>query len=318
MTTSPSPLWSSAIDMNLLPTLDALLRERNVTRAAEKLGISQPSASGALARLRRHFDDELLYRTGNRYQLTPLGAQLLGHTGQALAGVRRVFDSTTDYDAAGSDREFRLVMHDYSAMVIADLLLRQFRDRAPRASVHLEQTVGSIVDGTADRLLSVDGAVLPRGLLPDDGAVDLFEDRWVCIASADSDVEELTKTDVVKSPWVFSHDRATGDTPAARILSAHRIKPDVVAVIVEDLLSVPFLVRGAGGLALVPERLAERVGPRAGIRVVPSPLAPEPLRMALWFHGIYAHDPGHRWLRELLVASTSGLRHPLPQNGSTT
>ncbi|WP_196780856.1 LysR family transcriptional regulator [Nocardioides sambongensis] len=82
------------LDLNLLPTLDTLLRERNVTRTAESLGLSQPAVSAALGRLRRHFGDELLHRTGNRYELTPLAQQLRTRTEPALQGVHRVFDAS--------------------------------------------------------------------------------------------------------------------------------------------------------------------------------------------------------------------------------
>ncbi len=84
------------LDLNLLLALDALLTERNVTRAAERLGLSQPTVSAALGRLRRHFGDELLHRIGNRYELTPLAQQLSARTTPALADVRRVFDATAD------------------------------------------------------------------------------------------------------------------------------------------------------------------------------------------------------------------------------
>src|SRR5690348_16363401 len=76
----------AGLDLNLLVALDALLQQRSVTRAAEQLGLSQPSLSASLARLRRHFDDPLLARAGNEYRLTPLAAQLSERTRLALAG----------------------------------------------------------------------------------------------------------------------------------------------------------------------------------------------------------------------------------------
>jgi DNA-binding transcriptional LysR family regulator len=79
------------LDLNLLVPLDALLQERSVTRAAQRLGLSKPSVSAALARLRRHFGDELLTRVGNSYELTPLTERLAAHTAQALGSADRVF-----------------------------------------------------------------------------------------------------------------------------------------------------------------------------------------------------------------------------------
>jgi hypothetical protein len=102
------------LDMNLLVSLDALLQERSVSRAAERLGLSQPSLSASLARLRRHFRDDLLARVGNRYELTPLAAQLAEQTTSALAAVARVFASEPDFDPATSEREFTVLISDYA------------------------------------------------------------------------------------------------------------------------------------------------------------------------------------------------------------
>jgi DNA-binding transcriptional LysR family regulator len=100
------------IDLNLLVALRALLRERNVTRAGEAIGLSQPATSGALARLRRHFGDDLLTRDGQRYILTPLGTSLLDQAEVALRYVEHTFAARPVFDAASSDREFTVVMSD--------------------------------------------------------------------------------------------------------------------------------------------------------------------------------------------------------------
>ena len=134
------------LDLNLLVTLDALLRERNVTRTAEQLGVSQPAVSGALSRLRRHFGDQLLIRVGNRYELTPLAARVAALTGTALAGVRRVFDATSDFDPSDLDREFTLVSSDYAATVAGPLIARALAEKAPKARLRLQQTTPEAVD----------------------------------------------------------------------------------------------------------------------------------------------------------------------------
>src|SRR3712207_9356143 len=85
----------ASLDLNLLVSLDALLQERSVTRAATRMGLSQPALSASLARLRRHFGDELLTRVGNEYRLTPLAAQLKELARLALSGVERVFEAQT-------------------------------------------------------------------------------------------------------------------------------------------------------------------------------------------------------------------------------
>ena len=94
------------LDLNLLVALDALLQQRSVTRAAAQMGLGQPALSASLARLRRHFGDELLHRVGNEYRLTPLAVELRARTAVALSGVDRVFSAQPSFDPASSTREF--------------------------------------------------------------------------------------------------------------------------------------------------------------------------------------------------------------------
>src|SRR5919199_5248961 len=110
------------LDLNLLLSLDALLEQRSVTRAAQQLGLSQPALSASLARLRRHFGDELLARVGNEYRLTPLAAQLKPRVRLALEGVERAFTAQPEFDPAESTREFAVVMSDYACAVIGNAL----------------------------------------------------------------------------------------------------------------------------------------------------------------------------------------------------
>ena len=209
------------LDLNLLPTLDALLRERNVTRAAERLGLSQPAVSAALGRLRRHFGDELLHRTGNQYELTPLAQQLRAPTQLALAGAYRVFDASPQFDPTSSDRTFRLMMSDYATAVLGERLVRRLSEIAPHVRLALRQTDPEFVDNAAENLRTVDGVVLPHGFLTDIPFTDLFDDTWVCVVSPDNDRvgDELTMADLAALPWVVMWDLPTAFAPAARQLS---------------------------------------------------------------------------------------------------
>jgi DNA-binding transcriptional LysR family regulator len=119
------------LDLNLLVPLDALLRERSVTRAAASLGLSQPSLSSSLARLRRHFNDELLVRVGNSYELTPMAVQLRRRTEAALVSVERAFATESVFTPATSQREYRIVASDYPMAVLGGPVGRLLAERAP-------------------------------------------------------------------------------------------------------------------------------------------------------------------------------------------
>jgi DNA-binding transcriptional LysR family regulator len=120
-----------SIDLNLLVALHALLRERNVTRAGEGIGLSQPAMSAALGRLRRHFGDDLLVRDGQRYVLTPLATSLLDQTEMALRYVESTFAARPVFNAGTSEREFTVVMSDSPSACSAGRCSRCWSSRRP-------------------------------------------------------------------------------------------------------------------------------------------------------------------------------------------
>jgi|SRR4051812_13011272 DNA-binding transcriptional LysR family regulator len=296
------------LDLNLLVTLDALLRERNVTRTAEALGVSQPAVSAALARLRRHFGDPLLARAGNRYDPTPLAVQLLALTGPALAGVRRVFDVTPDFDPSQVEREFTIITSDYAATVLGPLVARRLAEEAPGVRLRLQQTTPYTVDHAADTLRTADGLLLPHGFLTDIPYLDLYEDRWVCIVSPDNPAVsgELTLELLAELPWVVLYNLRTAFAPAAQQMRMLGIEPRV-EVVADGFLPMPFLVAGTRRVALLQERLAARLATPAGVRVLPCPFDVVPLSEAFWWHPIYSNDPAHVWLRGVLAAAAREL-----------
>jgi DNA-binding transcriptional LysR family regulator len=298
------------LDLNLLVTLDALLRERNVTRTSEHLGVSQPAVSGALARLRRHFGDPLLTRVGNRYELTPLAARVAVLTGPALAGVRRVFDSTAEFDASRLDREFTLVISDYAATILGPLVAREVGRLAPGVRLRLEQTTPYAVDHAEATLRGADGLIVPHGFVTDLPYLDLFEDRWVCIVSADHPEvgDTLTLEHLGALPWVMYVDRPTAFAPAARQLRMLGIEARVAAA-VDGFVQMPFLVAGTRRIALIQERLARLLGPVAGVRIFDCPFDVVPVAEAFWWNPMYRTDPAHTWFRELIVNAAAELRH---------
>src|SRR4051812_11976824 len=176
----------SNLDLNLLVSLDALLDQRSVTRAAQQLGLSQPALSASLARLRRHFGDELLARTGNEYRLTPLAAQLKPRVRLALEGVERVFTAQPEFDPSESTREFSVLLSDYASALLGSALAERLAAEAPGARLRLEHNTPGAVDQAQQTLLTTDLLVLPHGFVTDLPHADLIRDRWVIVVSADN------------------------------------------------------------------------------------------------------------------------------------
>ncbi|GHE90165.1 LysR family transcriptional regulator [Amycolatopsis deserti] len=296
------------LDLNLLVPLDALLREKSVTRAAGRLGLSQPALSSSLARLRRHFGDQLLVRNGNAYELTPLAAQLRPRAEAALTGVRLAFSRHPGFDPATSGREFRILASDYVMAVLGGAVGAILDERAPGMRLRFEPTTPSVVDQAPESLRGADAVLLPHGFLHGTPHADLFSDTWCCVVATGNERVggTLTMDDLRKLPWVFTYLSATAFTTVARQLQALGIEPRVTAV-VESFLALPHLVAGTERIGLIQGHLAARLSGVDGVRVLPCPFEPVPLVEALWWHPMHEDDPEHRWMREVFAEAGRAL-----------
>src|SRR6476646_6489479 len=276
------------LDLNLLVTLDAVLEQRSVSRAAEQLGLSQPAVSAQLARLRRHFGDDLLARFGNQYRLTPLASQLRGRVRNAVTGVERMFAAEPDFTPANTSREFSLVMSDYGVAIIGPLLAVELAVQAPEARLRFSPNTPYVVDNALQSMTSVDLLVMPHGFTEGLSHRDLYTDDWVCLVSADNpDVgEKLTVEHLRTLPWVVCYHGPTASTPAARQMRMLGIEPRV-QVITESFLTVAGVVAG--------------IAAELRLRVLPCPFEVGPLVEAIWWHPMYDDDPEHSYRRDLLV-----------------
>lgn len=296
---SDHPLLSR-LDLNLLVALDALLTEKSVTRAAERLHLSQPALSASLARLRAHFNDPVLARQGNTYELTPLAMRLAEHTTTALDAARRVFESQASWTPHESTREFSVYGSDYGFATIGTAISRLAAEKAPGVRFRFALHNPSVVEDAANRLRSVDALMIPHGFITDLPYKDLWRDRWVILAAEDNaDIgETVTMEDLARSPWVFTYQSRSAFTSASRQLQQLGIEPHVEAV-VESFLALPHFIAGTRRLGLIQSglaRTAERVG---GIRVLEPPFDATPVLNALWWHPVHNRDPEHAWMRAL-------------------
>ena len=292
----------ASLDLNLLVSLDALLQQRSVTRAAAQMGLSQPALSASLARLRRHFGDELLTRVGNDYRLTPLAVQLRELSRAALAGVEKVFTAQPSFDPASSTREFTLLISDYGIAVLGDTIAGLLADEAPNARLRLLMNTPDHVDRAHQVLLSSDLLVLPHGFVADLPHQDLYRDEWVCVVASDNTEvrDQVTVEHLESLPWVLSYNGPTASTPAVRRMRMLGIEP-TVAVVTENFLTVPGLVAGSRRIAVVQRLLIDLLPLDSGVRALPCPFDAGPLVEAIWWHPAFDDDPEHRYLRDLVV-----------------
>ena len=295
------------LDLNLLRTLQALLDTRNVTRAGERLHLSQPATSAALAKLRRHFDDELLVRVGREMQLTPLAQTLLPLSTEALLHVERTFDVRAQYDASSSDRRFSVYASDYATCMVIEPLRRLVTREAPGISV---QFAPPPRDRLADAVTTADLLVAPVGFGMDGPHDVILRDHFVAVMSRRN--PRLTpEPDVVAMLAEMPHVVGTfGEgivTPADRLLEQLDVRRKVAAT-VTGFLSLPMLVVGTDLVAVIPSRLARRLAAMDDLAVLEIPeSASTPLVEAMWWDPSRTGDPGLQWLRGALLRACESL-----------
>ncbi len=290
------------VDFNLLKALQALLEERSVTRAAERLGVSQPAMSVALGKLRRHFGDPLLSRVGHDYHLTPLAVQLAERTAGAVAVADRVFSLQPEFDPTSASREFVVALSDYAIRMLGPVLSRRLAAEAPEVRVHLRQVTAELVDAAPESLRRIDAFVLPHGFLGDLPFHDLLDDTWDCLVATDNNTvgTELTVADLGRLPWVYVFHRPTAFTTAVRELRTHGIEP-AVQLVCEHYGTLPSLIVGTDRIALVQHRLGVELAAGGVVRILPCPVPLAPLKLALWWHPANTPDAGHQWLRHMVI-----------------
>ncbi|MDZ4045992.1 MAG: LysR family transcriptional regulator [Rhodoglobus sp.] len=297
----------SRLDLNLLVSLDALLTERSVTRAAERLHLSQPALSASLSKLRIHFGDQILARRGNSYELTPLAVRLAEHTSTALESARRVFETQASWSPSESTREFSIYGSDYGFVTIGRAVSALAAERAPGVRFRFMLHNPTIVDDALTRLRSVDGMVIPHGHVTDMPYTDLWRDDWVAIVDDDHfGSEELTMARIADAPWVLTFQSRTAFTSAARQIQQMGVEPRI-AVVVESFLSLPHFIVGTDRIGLVQSAVIPTISAVPGIRVVPLPFAATPIVNALWWHPVHGRDPEHAWMRELFAEAARTL-----------
>src|SRR4051794_2015803 len=299
----------SGVDLNLLAVLSALLEERNVTRAGMRLRLSQPTISGALARLRQHFGDELLVRSGREYQLTPMAAQLLPTVREALAQADRTLGAPAPFDPATSERRFSIAISGQSLLSVS-ALVKQVRAEAPRVRLEAWPVTPVLLEAGQAGLLGYDVLVAPAGFWADGQPEVIARDRLVYVADpANPRLRDgtLTADDLQALPHAAARLPHPGADPAAAALERLGITPAVVLT-TGGWLPLAFLVAGTDLVAAIPQRLARRVSAAAGVTIatITEPaLAAIELTEAAWWHPMRAADPALTWLRTTLRESAA-------------
>jgi LysR family transcriptional regulator, nod-box dependent transcriptional activator len=304
-------------DLNLLIALDALLRERNITRAAEKVFVSQPAMSAALHRLRDYFDDPLLVRIGRDMELSPRGQSLVEPVREALLLIQATLGTQPSFTAATTQREFTMIVSEEAVPGLLPAILKHLSTEAPGIRINVQlvsHTALSRVEyGEADLCLCLDRLPLFEArAFPDTlRSVLLRPVRWICAVDRHHPTvgDRITAEQYFSLPHVFG--RPSGYSASAEELVRRLLDIDLrVHIAVPSLLHLPLVLRGTRLIATLPERVAQMFATTLPVKTLPLPFETPAMHEILLWHKRNDSDPAHAWLRNLVVRLANELAGP--------
>jgi DNA-binding transcriptional LysR family regulator len=300
----------AGVDLNLLPLLDALLGERHVTRAAERVGLSQPAASRGLGRLRVLLDDPLLVRAGTGLALTPRAEAVRDPVRRALGIVEGAIAKPATFDPAVARRTVRIVTDDYSGFVLLPRLVERLTRTAPGFDVWAVPAGGSLgveplVRGDIDFLIAPLGRLpqLPPGIRVE----TLFSERFMCVVQRGHPLaRKATLERFVAARHAFVAPGGSRGGPVDDAL-AGRGKERRIALALPHFLVMPFVVAASDLVLTVGERVARTYAGLLPITVFEPPLAVPGFTVGMFWHEKVEHDPALGWFRGEMSALARGL-----------
>lgn len=307
-------------DLNFLYVIQALYEEKSVSRAAERLGLTQPAVSHALGRLRASFEDDLFVRAGPVMAPTPTGERIAQGAARALQMIRSEIWDARGFDPAGSARTFSVCLSDMGMIVLLPRLLAALRDHAPNAvlnpiQVPSTELAHALQDGSIDLAIGYLGRMgenlyqqalfrralvgIERGSAPPDASARKGRRG---ARGDEGALPEMPLERFIASEHVLAGTLALTNQLLEDELrkQGRRLK---VGVSVPYLLTVPGLVATSDYIACVPSELAELFSKLADIRMFRPPVPLPDLVVKQFWHARFHNDAGHRWFRQLVAAT---------------
>ena len=290
------------LDLNLLVALDALLTERSVSLAAERIHLSQSATSSALGRLREYFADDLLIVKGRQMVLTSRAEELVEPVRAVLEQIRTTISVAPPFDPATCDRTLRIMASDYITEVLLSRAFTGIAAEAPHMRFEIqpmtEGPVDSLERGFVDLLLTVD-----FGMTSEHPSEILFDDDYVVIGCANNPAVAGAMTKEI----YFELGHVTARFGKARVpafdewFMRRQKQQRRVEIVAPSFLAIPGLIIGSQRIATIHRRLAQRIAGQLPIVVRELPLPMPPIREGAQWHLSNNNDAAIRWFVEKLT-----------------
>lgn len=299
-------------DLNLLPVFVALMEERSVTRAASRLGITQPALSNALNRLRDTLRDPLFIRERYGIKPTQLAQDIAPTIEAALAQLDELVVHQQAFDPVNTERQFLVAPNSYAELVLMPALVARLQAQAPGIKVRMtpfgnDLTETGVMSGTT-------AMVMGRIIDPPDNLVvhHLMDDGLACVVRRDhpdvGDALSRSQYERLKHVNVLPPGRIKAGLFQA--LGRQKLKREV-AVSVTHFLAVPEMIAVTDYCATLPTQICRALERDTRLKVLPAPVDLGTFPVELAWHVRYRHDPAHKWLRET-VSDTARSLSQLP------
>ena len=305
-------MHNGRIDLNLLEHLDVLLRERNVTRAASHLGLSQPAMSNGLNRLRKLFDDPLLVRTSDGMTPTERALELQPMVREVLATVDKAVQPRAAFDAATEERFFRIMATDYAESTIFPRILHRLRESAPGITLDImtpsDVSFQDVEQGKVDMVINRFDSI-PQSF----HQKTIWKDNFACLFSADNPIRtNFTLETYLQSQhvWVSKTGMGVGvgmnpddvqrlgwvDEALNRIGKQRRI-----TVFTRHYQAAMLMAEQNDLIVTIPAKAAKLQAHNPRVIVEPPPFEIPPIALKMAWSPLLQNNPAHQWMRRLII-----------------
>jgi LysR family transcriptional regulator, mexEF-oprN operon transcriptional activator len=301
----------ATFDLNLLRVFDAVARERHVTRAAQRLNLSQPAVSNALARLRAALNDELFLRRPGGVEPTALALSLVEPVAEVLDRLRFTLAAHAPFEPAKSERVFHLAMSEYAEAVLAPPLIETVTREAPGVLL----AISHVHRSTAMEMLETSTAELAIAVLPEPTAlytrVRLLPEAFLVLVRPGHPLAEgeMTLARFTAHPHLLHAPDGSRDGALDEPLRAAGF-PRRLGAVVAHLSAVPETLKHSDLVMTLSARLATSLAEAHGLVLRPCPVEIRHTRLSLVFHRRFEADQGHAWLRRTLLATAREVGPP--------
>lgn len=302
-------------DLNLLVAFDVLMRELNVTRAAEQMFITQSAMSHVLHRLRQQLNDPLLVKTPTGMKPTERALALIEPVRVLLLSMEQLIQPPLEFEASTSQRRFVLAATDYMEFLLIPALSGLIDQIAPNIDIHVKRTessfpVTALENGSLDVVLGFKSVLNPPAHLH---CQTLFNDRMACVVRQQHPLISTPPSlaDYVAVPHMLISRTGSNvgfiDQKLTELGLERRVK-----LIVPHFLSAPLIVAETDMILSLPYRIAEQFKKFAPLEIFPVPLELPDYELCMIWHPLHDKDPAHCWLREQITAIAASVQPNLP------